>query len=524
MSAHFSLTAPVFCGIELSEKAIIVGYAAIIEKLALSIPMPDRIAVIGSKTSVKTEENTDIIILAKTYQPEDHEEMPEIEALYKHLVFSLKYEGVNLLVFSALCKHYSHAQLSDLVNIEPSGQYSRRIWFIIEWILGYELPNVPSISKSKKSYVDAVDIKLQFAINKGVKSFRHLVVNNFPGTSGFCPLVRKSDLLTRYVDENITQKKTEFLNGIRKDILLRTSAFLLLKDSKASFTIEGESPKSKRAILWGRAIGQAGLKPLSHDELIRLQQLVIENPRFISMGYRQEGGFVGEHDRITGEPIPDHISAKHEDLEEIMEALIKTSRLLINSEIDAVVAATVIAFGFVFIHPFADGNGRIHRYLIHHILALKQFSQQGIIFPVSAAILEQIDAYQKVLEHYSHPLLNHVEWEQTENNNVKVLNNTIDYYRYFDATRQAEFLYKCVKDTLETIIPEEVSYLRRYEEYKTYLDNKFEMPDKLVSLLIRFLDQNEGKLSKRARDKEFVLLNDDEVVELEKMYAQIFMN
>ena len=145
-----------------------------------------------------------------------------------------------------------------------------------------------------------------------------------------------------------------------------------------------------------------------------------------------------------------------------------------------------------------------------------------MIFPVSAAILEQMDSYRKVLEHYSHPLLSHIEWEQADNNNVKVLNNTIDYYRYFDATLQAEFLYKCVKDTLETIIPNEISYLRRYQEYKLFLDNKFEMPDKLVNLLIRFLDQNEGKISKRARDKEFVSLSDEEVVELEKMYAQIF--
>jgi Fic family protein len=205
-----------------------------------------------------------------------------------------------------------------------------------------------------------------------------------------------------------------------------------------------------------------------------------------------------------------------------MEEFIKTSQVLLNSEIDAVVAATAIAFGFVFIHPFVDGNGRIHRYLIHHVLAQKQFSQQGMIFPVSAAILEQIDSYRKVLEHYSHPLLSYIEWEQTSNNNVRVLNNTTDYYRYFDATLQAEFLYKCVKDTLKTIIPDEVSYLRRYEEYKSYLDNKFEMPDKLVNLLIRFLEQSDGILSKRAREKEFKSLSDAEVVDLEKMYTQIF--
>ncbi len=33
--------------------------------------------------------------------------------------------------------------------------------------------------------------------------------------------------------------------------------------------------------------------------------------------------------------------------------------------VDAVCAAAAAAFGFVFIHPFEDGNGRIHRFLIH---------------------------------------------------------------------------------------------------------------------------------------------------------------
>jgi len=240
------------------------------------------------------------------------------------------------------------------------------------------------------------------------------------------------------------------------------------------------------------------------------------------MGFREKGGFIGEHDRVSGEAIPEHISAKWQDLPKLINGLIETNKLLINSEIDAVITATIIAFGFIFIHPFEDGNGRIHRYLIHHILARKEFSQQGIIFPISASILDQINDYRKTLEAYSHPLLDFIEWEETKDHNVKVLNETIDYYRYYDSTEQAEFLYDCVFDTIENIIPLEISYLSNYEDFKKVIDDEFEMPDRLVALLVKFLSQNDGLLTKRAREKEFSELSETEIKSIEELYKEIF--
>ncbi len=48
------------------------------------------------------------------------------------------------------------------------------------------------------------------------------------------------------------------------------------------------------------------------------------------------------------------------------------------------------------------------------------------------------------------------------------------------------------------------------------------MPDDLVSLLVRFLEQNNGKLSGRAKNKEFEALNDNEVEQIETKYSLIF--
>jgi Fic family protein len=221
-------------------------------------------------------------------------------------------------------------------------------------------------------------------------------------------------------------------------------------------------------------------------------------------------------------PMPVHISARPEDLESLLSGLIETCQLLSGSDYDAVLTATLIAFGFVFIHPFEDGNGRIHRYLIHHVLAEKGFVPKGLVFPVSAVILNRIDDYKQVLEHFSKPRLDLIEWRPTDKGNVGVLNDTINLYRYFDSTKQAEFLFECVEETVNKTLPEEVDYLTKYDLMNEFVKNYVDMPDKLVNLLIRFLNQNNGRFSTRARGKEFSALTDNEVQAIEDKYDQIF--
>ncbi|MFT5020345.1 MAG: Fic family protein [Polaribacter sp.] len=505
---HLSLQVSIFQGRKAPEESTLVGYGAIIEGYELGVHLPQRLALISEKR--RSYETDRWIVHSSKNRFTD--------SLYGHLVFALKYEGINLLVLKILFKTLGQANVLSLVSIEPTGQYSRKLWFLYEWLMGEKL-DLPDMSIKKA--VPLINEKLQYAI-KGKSSPRHRIINNLPGTPDYCPLVHRTAKLDAHIAANIGEQKSNFLNSIHKDVLQRASAFLLLKDSKASFSIEGESPKSKRAARWGQAIGQAGAKPLSQDELLRLQQLVIENSRFIKMGFRDQGGFVGEHDRTTGEPLPNHISARHENVGQLIDGLIASNELLLNDDYDAVLAAAQIAFGFVFIHPFVDGNGRIHRYIIHHILARKGLTPQGVIFPVSASILDHIDDYRKVLESYSLPLLDNIEWKPTRDNNVEVLNETIDLYRYFDATKIAEFLYDCVNDTIVNIIPNEVRYLQQYDQFKRYLDDDFEMPDKMVALLVRLLEQNEGKLSKRAKEKEFPLLSGNEVTEIETQFQAIF--
>lgn len=506
---HFSQEITVFHGRHAPEKGILAGYGAIINALDLALPMPRNLALISQKHRQYRISGWNVF--TPRHKPQD--------SLYGNLVFSIKYEGINLLFFKKLFERIEEPFIASMVQSEPLSQYSRKIWFLYEWLMQKEL-NIPDLKEG--NYIPLIGDNMQYTTGKGINSPRHRVRNNLPGTINFCPLISRTEKLEKYIKEDLSGKTTELVRNVHNDILLRTSAFLLLKDSKASFNIEGETPSNQRATRWGKVIGQAGYRPLSKEELLRLQQIVIENSRFIEMGLRSEGGFVGEYNRSTGEPIPEHISARWKDLDELLDGLAETFSILEKSEFHPVLTAAVIAFGFVFIHPFVDGNGRIHRYLIHQVLAKMKFTPQGIIFPVSAAILEQMDDYRRVLESYSHPLLDFIDWKTTQDNNIEVLNETADYYRYFDATLQAEFLFDCIDYAIKKIIPEEVSYLQKYDKMKAWLDDKFEMPDKTVALLIRFLDQNNGILSSRARKKEFVVLTNDEVQLIEKQYKTIF--
>ncbi|MPZ11435.1 MAG: cell filamentation protein Fic [Kiloniellaceae bacterium] len=369
-------------------------------------------------------------------------------------------------------------------------------------------------------YVPVVDPELQFA-PAGENISRYRIRNNLPGTPDFCPLVFRTEALDRFIALNLPQRAQEIVADVPRDLLARTAAFLRLKDSRSSYAIEGESPPQDRIQRWGRAIGEAGRRPLDREELLRLQKIVIGDARFVKLGLRAEGGFVGEHDRETRMPLPAHISARPEDLSALVDGMIDFDRGPTQS-FDPVIAAAALAFGFVYIHPFEDGNGRIHRYLIHHILAERGFNPPGVVFPVSAAILERMDEYRSVLKSYSDRLLPLIEWEPTDEYNVRVLNDTGDFYRFFDATPHAEFLYGCVQKTIDEDLPFETGFLRNYDTFRSQIETVIDMPERMIDLLFRFLHQNDGRLSNRAREREFSGLSDEEAERVEATYEATF--
>ncbi len=502
----FSGPVTVFHERRLPETGTPAGYAALIGAYNPPVPLPRTLSAIGARHRITEEAGW------RLYTPR-HKPPATLEG---HLTFALKYEGLDLAVLKRVFLAAGPASIEALVRATPTGSYARRVWFLYEWLTGSRL-GLPDAERV--AYVPVVDPDQQWAA-EGENSARHCVRNNLPGTPEFCPLVFRTPALDQFHSLNLAERARAVVSAVPRDLLARTAAFLLLKDSKSSYVIEGERPPQDRIQRWGRAIAEAGRVPLDLHELLRLQKIVIGDDRFVRLGLRREGGFVGEHDRDTQAPIPRHISARPEDLEPLVQGMVAFDRG--SDNIDPVLAAAALAFGFVYIHPFTDGNGRIHRYLIHHVLARRGFNPPGVVFPVSSAILDRIDGYDEVLESYSRRLLPVIEWEPLPDGNVRVLNDTGDFYRFFDATPHAEFLYGCVRKTIEEDLPNETRFLQRFDRFRAGIEAIVDMPDRTLNNLFGFLRQNSGRLSKRARESEFAALTPDEIKHIEEVYAGSF--
>jgi hypothetical protein len=496
-------------GRALPEPAHLAGYSALIERFDLAIPLPPHLSAVGIRRTPQSSDAWQLIT--------NRQAVPV--SLGDHLEFALKHEGVNLSVLNALFRVAPKRELETWISAAPGGASTRRAWFLYEWLTEQKL-DVPPVPKIRA--VPVIDRAKQFGLEWGNRSSRHSIVDNLPGTREFCPLVRRTPKLDAFEAQGFDGRARDVVGKTHPDVIARAAAFLVLKDSKSSFFIESEKPTAKLAAKWAKAISEAGLRPLTVEELERLQKLVLADTRFVHTGLRKQEGFVGEHDRVTREPLPDHFDARWVDLVSLVRGLIAYSNRAKAGKVDAVTTAAALAFGFVYIHPFEDGNGRIHRWLFHHILGMAEYNPPGVVFPISATIFARIDEYRKVLESYSQPLMEFIDWQPTKEGNVEILNDTADYYRFFDATRHAEFLYECVQQTVEHDLPEEVAYLEAYDTFSRQVLQIVDMPNRTVDLLNRFLCQNKHQLSKRAKTKEFALLSEEEVAAIEKAHARAF--
>lgn len=404
----------------------LAGFSALVQAFNIQAPVKNPSCISEQHVRGSIRQEGPWSIYDKRYRPEN--------TLSGHLSFALRHESADLLVLKRIFQDIPAAEMAAFVLEAPTGIPNRRGWFLYEYLTGktIDIPDAaPNIPKA-----DALNPKHYF-VGQGQISKRHRVNNNLLGTSQFCPIIRKTDKLQAFQKLHLSKKAQETIGRVSTQLVARAASFMLLADSRASFEIEGERPPRNRLEHWVKAIKQAGKHRLTLHEIIRLHGILISDTRFVQLGLRTHGVFLGERNHHR-EPLPEFIGAKPEDLQDLMTGLIEARDYLNISEIDPVLQAAALAFGFIYVHPLEDGNGRLHRYIIHHVFAEQRFTPEGLMFPISSVLLERIQEYRQVLQSHSAPLMNFIEWQAKPDGNVAVTNDTADLYRYYDCTEEAE--------------------------------------------------------------------------------------
>ena len=426
-----------------------------------------------------------------------------------HLRFALRHEPVDLGVLVATLEAIEAADLETWVRAEPTGAFSRRAWFFYEAFTGRTL----DLDDTRAgNYVMALDPGRHITAERR-NSPRHRVADNLLGGPGLCPTIRRTPRLMEQIAMRVGVEARALIESYDPVILARAVNYLYTKETRSSFAIEGESPSPRRTERFVAALKEApDFDPADKAALIRLQGEIVD-PRYAATAWRDFQNFVGATGGGYREEVH-FICPRPEDVSGLMNAWMSMTRRVVEGGVDPVVAAAISAFTFVFIHPFEDGNGRIHRFLIHHVLAKRGYSPPGVVFPVSAAILRDRRSYDEVLETFSRAILEFIQWHWTAGREIAVRNETAGLYRYFDATAFAEYLYDRVADTVRRDLKEELGFIAVFDQAFEAVREIVDMPDRRASLFVGLCMQNGGRLS-AAKRQRFPELDDAEVAAME---------
>ncbi len=439
--------------------------------------------------------------------------------LMEHLEFALKYETLNLSLLARIFQKIPLPDLIETIKQKPNSIYMRKIGFLFEFLTQQTL-NLDFATGG--NYVPILD-ESKYITGKIINSEKWRVKNNLLGFSNFCPVIFKTQTVQSALDLDISKSLLGFQNKYSQSVFRRAFGYLYTKETKSSFEIEHEKPSQNKMERFVALLTKAGLENeslfLTEKALTDKQNKIVDS-RFAANGWRDFQNYIGE-------TLPDHSQLVHyvcpppEMVKSMMENL--NSCFQKCKENNALILATIVAFGFVFIHPFDDGNGRLHRYLIHDVLVRKKAVSSGAIIPISAQMLENIEEYDRILEAYSKPLLSFIKFSLDIQGELTIQNpsETTAYFKYPNLTIQCEYLFNTTVAAIAKI-ENELDYLNKYDLLKRAINNHLDLPDKLLNNLIIFIHQNQGVLSKNKR-KQFEKLTDSEIELVEKMYDDVFL-
>lgn len=446
---------------------------------------------IGTGRSTRSDRG----FVVNTY-PRSYEPAPTLRA---HLSFAFKYEGIDLDFLSRFFAAIGPDPVAEWAQQEPVGAYARRCGFLYEWLTGHE---ISGLGDAGGNYVDLLDGQRYLAASRPEKVRRWRINNNLPGNRDFCPMVALGDL-----DLPGSAALKSAIEGLVErygfGTIERAVNWLTVKESRASFEIESEGQEEDRIRRLARAMethcGRIE-SALTDEGMLEIQGAIMGQAA--KLGLRRSPVFVGHH-TSQGQQVIDYLAPHQDDVPRLMDGLREYERRTRGS--NPLARAAALSFGFVYIHPLVDGNGRLSRFLINDILRRDGFLPEPLILPVSAVISENATwrkQYDAALERLSRPLMfrirDSLSFAETKTypdgvpSNLRVSNweEGGSTWRYPDLTYQARYLVGVIEHSITHGLKDEAVFLRRYDTAIEGLKEIIEGRDEDYGQIIRSLSQN----------------------------------
>jgi len=274
-----------------------------------------------------------------------------------------------------------------------------------------------------------------------------------------------------------------------------------------------------------RVLKTSGAISLGKRRLIDIQNEIVRSIKKDD-DYRKEDIYIGETRPTWQNGLEEnihYIGPKYNQVPSMMDGLLRMHQsIMIENSLPPLIHASIMSFGFVYIHPFSDGNGRIHRYLIHDILKSRISTEQDFIIPVSATILQRSSEYDEVLEKISKPVMATIKYDINEADHSLSIKNDIHYmYRYPDLTAHVEFLFEMMETSILEDLIQEVLYIIKYDAVKKVIEERFDIPNKELNLFIQLSLQNKGKISNKKRKRFEAWIDNRQLESLEKTICSL---
>lgn len=436
-----------------------------------------------------------------------------------HLTFALKHEIVHLEFLACLFQAIDQLVLEEWIRSEPTGTYARRAGFYFEWLTGKTL-NVSDTPSG--NYVEALDPAKYLVAGRAGNVQRWRVRDNMPGSREFCPIVVRSEAVQELEKYDCTKALNDLEVEFGADVLLRSAVWLTVKESRASFKIEKEEGKVERVRRFAAAMEQRCGKdgdPLSSQALDELQRAILGPAT--RYGMRKSPVFVGHTTNYID--VVDYIGPHWDHTQNLLIGLRSTMSKTAGAS--SVLRAAVASFGFVFIHPMADGNGRISRFLVNDVLRRDGVVPAPFILPISATITNSTRervGYDRALEHFSRPLMHkyaerysfgaEYDCEDGVRTNFRfdAYNEALPVWRYPHLTYQAEYLGHVIRMTIESEMSKEATFLRDMDQAREAVKNHLEGPNSDIDQIIRSIRSNHWVISNKLA-KSFPQLADPDM-------------